>query len=231
MATPVNADADLAEAVLARLESHLPFDGWSEQSLIRATTDAGLPRGAVWIAFPRGIGDALPACLARHRVMLADRLAAADLAGMRVRDKVALGVRVWLETWPADREALRRTLARLALPGHARLAVADLWSTADVIWRAAGDQASDFNHYTKRGLLVGVLATTRTVWVADDSPGATATWGFLERRIGDALRLPRAAQRLGRIARCLPSPVAFLRRRATARAAARPAGRPADEPV
>jgi len=213
------ADDALAGLILIHLHRHLAFDGWTERTLIRAAADAGLPPGAVWVAFPRGVADALPACLATHRADMQDRLAAIGMTDLRMRERVALGVRLWLETWQDDREGLRRTLARLALPGHVRLVTADLWRTADIIWRTAGDQASDFNHYSKRGLLIGVLAVTRLVWVHDETAESAATWGFLERRIADALRLPRINQRVAGLVRCLPSPVALLRRRATSRAA------------
>jgi ubiquinone biosynthesis protein COQ9 len=35
-----------------------------------------------------------------------------------------------------------------------------LWESADALWRWAGDAATDENHYSKRAILSGVLAST-----------------------------------------------------------------------
>ena len=66
-----------------------------------------------------------------------------------------------------------------------------VWRTVDAIWYLAGDSATDFNYYTKRGLLAGVYGATLLTWLDDRSPGFAETWSFLDRRLDDALRIPR----------------------------------------
>jgi ubiquinone biosynthesis protein COQ9 len=78
------------------------------------------------------------------------------------------------------------------VPLALRLAAA----TCDEIWYAAGDRSVDFNYYTKRGLLAPVYASTVLYWLADTSEGSTDTWGFLDRRIADVLKIPRLQSRL-----------------------------------
>jgi ubiquinone biosynthesis protein COQ9 len=134
-----------------------------------------------------------------------------DLASLKVRERVALGVRRRLELYAADREAIRRALAVLALPQNGPLALRLLYRTVDAIWYAAGDNATDFNFYTKRALLAAVYSSTLLAWLDDRSPGLEETWAFLDRRIADAMRLPQTAQRFVEPLRWLPNPVYLFR--------------------
>ena len=67
------------------------------------------------------------------------------------------------------------------------------------IWRVAGDTATDYNHYTKRAILIGVYGSTTFVFLDDDSDDMAATRAFLDRRIADVMRFEKTKARvLGR---------------------------------
>src|SRR3546814_3593287 len=99
---------------------------------------------------------------------MAAQLAAADLDAMRIRDRIAFAVRLRLEMAERHKEAVRRALAFLALPGNAGLAVRSLYRTVDAIWWACGDRSTDFNFYTKRGLLAAVYSSTLLYWRSEE---------------------------------------------------------------
>jgi len=65
------------------------------------------------------------------------------------------------------------------------------WRAADRMWRIAGDRATDFNHYSKRAILMGVYGSTSLVYLDDDSDGLAATRAFLDRRLGDVMRFEK----------------------------------------
>src|SRR3546814_13877794 len=87
------------------------------------------------------------------------------------------------------------------MPQNAALAARTLWRTADAIWRAAGDQAADFSHYTKRATAGAVYSATLLVWLNDESEGFADTAAFLDRRINDVMRFERARRGGGRAQR------------------------------
>ena len=64
--------------------------------------------------------------------------------------------------------------------------VRDLWAKKDL-----GDTSTDFNFYTKRATLAGVYSSTLLYWLNDRSPGSEATWGFLDRRIDDVMKIEK----------------------------------------
>lgn len=180
----------LAEAMLP----HVPFDGWTTQAARAAATDLGLPPERAGIVFPGGAADMVAAYIdvadARMLRALGDRL-----HNLKIRDRIATAVRTRLEQASGEREAVRRALTVLAMPQNAGLGARTLWKTADTIWRAAGDTATDYNHYTKRLTLGGVYASTLLVWLDDQSDDFADTWAFLDRRIGDVMRFEKAKAR------------------------------------
>jgi ubiquinone biosynthesis protein COQ9 len=195
---------------------HVPFDGWSRAALDAGARDAGLTNVDVLRAFPGGPIEAI-----EHYATLADRamledLERRDLKALRVRERVALAVRVRLERASGDREAIRRALGQLALPVHAPLALKTLYRTVDAIWWAAGDTSTDYNFYTKRALLAAVYSATLLYWLDDRSEGSAASWAFLDRRLADVMKVPQLAGRAraaaAAFAERLPNPLRFFRR-------------------
>ena len=207
---------DDRDSLVDALLRHVPFDGWSARALRAAAGDAGVSPVALQRLFRHGVDDALAYWQARSDARMLAQAETLDLAGMRVRERIAALVRARIEVDAEHREALRRALAHWAMPQNTAAGMRALYATVDSIWRAAGDTATDWNFYTKRLLLAGVYASTLLYWLDDSSAGWTATWAFLGRRIDDVLKVPRT---LGRVRACFPDVGRLVRRRRRRRAA------------
>ena len=96
-----------------------------------------------------------------------------------------------LEQASAHKEAVRRALTLLALPINAGQSARTLYRTVDAMWRAAGQQDTDFSFYTKRATLAAVYSATLLAWMADTSSDMAATEAFLDRRLRDVARIPQ----------------------------------------
>lgn len=169
---------------------HVPFDGWSEAAFRAAINDTGADAALARAYFPRGGVDMALAFHRRGDALMLERLAGHDLALMRLRERVSLAVRLRLEG--GDREIVRRGAALFALPLHAADGARAIWSTADAIWNALGDNSEDGNWYTKRAILSGVYSSTLLYWLGDNSPGHADSWAFLDRRIDEVMRFEQA---------------------------------------
>ncbi len=197
------------DAIVEAALTHVPFDGWSWKALEAAAVGRG---PAARQAFPGGLMEA-----AEHLSDWADRRMTAalekmDMEPMRLRDRLAAGVRARLELFRLHREAARRVATFLALPGHRGAVLRLTWKTVDAIWSAAGDHSShDFSYYTKRGLLAPVYITTVLYWLADDSDGLKDTWDYLDRRIADVLKISTAKARMKESTAKIPSPFRLCR--------------------
>jgi ubiquinone biosynthesis protein COQ9 len=178
---------------------HVPFDGWSQKALDRAADDIGVDRDVARLMFPEGAVEMIALFSARADEAMTAALLARPLAGLKVRERVALAVRLRIEANVEHREAARRAVAFLALPQHAPRGMRLAFDTADAIWRALGDAATDYNYYTKRLILAGVFSATVVYWLDDDSDGFADTWGFLERRIGDVMTFEKTKAKMSKL--------------------------------
>ncbi|MHB1217305.1 MAG: COQ9 family protein [Alphaproteobacteria bacterium] len=181
----------LREKILEAALKHVPFEGWTLNALQVGAEDLGLDRATAHRAFPGGLIEAIEfhSKLADKRMLAA--LEKADLSHMKVREKVAFAIRARLEQNAQHREAIRRALVILALPIYAGVSLSALYNTVNAIWHGIGDVSVDFNFYTKRALLAGVYSATLLHWLEDSSEGFENTWRFLDRRIDDAMQVPK----------------------------------------
>ncbi|HZB90968.1 MAG TPA: COQ9 family protein [Stellaceae bacterium] len=198
-------------ALIETMLPDVPFDGWSRGALAAAARRLRLDDGELALCFPEGPRNAVAefSHWADRRMLAA--LSEKKLEAMKVRARIAAALRARFAALEPHREAVRRALALLALPQNVALGLRLLYDTVDAVWYAAGDTATDFNFYTKRGLLAGVLAATTLYWLDDRSPGSEETDAFLERRLDDVLALPRLGARLSEGVSWLPNPIRLLR--------------------
>ena len=86
-----------------------------------------------------------------------------------------------------------------------------LWAAADAIWTALGDTSTDFNWYTKRTILSGVLGTTLAAWMGTDDEAQVDA--FLDRRIENVMQFEKLkAQARDAFAKA-PNPMDFFGQR------------------
>ena len=187
---PDNIPDHVIEAIL----NHIPFDGWSTVSLDMASADCGLSEAEMHSLFPAGVADAIAAYGAyADKNMITDfhDQCAADILAMPVHMKIRSLIMIRLEQAAPYKEVVRRTMAVLARPQHAKLAAQLLYSTVDEMWRAAGDTSTDYNFYTKRATLSAIYTATLLAFLSDNSLDMAKTEAFLDRRLADVARLPK----------------------------------------
>lgn len=205
--------AGMQDALLDAMLPHVVFDGWTRAALMAAADEAGIPASKVAVLAPRGAADMAVAYHKRGDAQMVRALGAEDLGTLRFRERVTRAVRLRLQS--ADREVVRRGAALFALPQHGVTGARLVWGTADAIWRALGDTSDDINWYTKRATLSAVYASTALYWLGDETPGAAATWEFLDRRIENVMQFETAKGKLRdnpTLGRILAGPMQILGR-------------------
>jgi ubiquinone biosynthesis protein COQ9 len=191
MASTLPADPTLEEirAALAPLiAENAAFDGFGEAALADAATRAGVDADVARLAFPGGGRDMVDAWFADIDAAMATKWPAEKLATLKIRERITTLVETRIDLLAPNREALRRALALLALPTNVLFAAKLGWRAADLMWRLAGDTATDYNHYSKRAILGSVYGATMAVFLNDESDGHADTRAFLARRIDQVMR-------------------------------------------
>jgi ubiquinone biosynthesis protein COQ9 len=174
-----------AAAIITAALTHVPFDGWSDPALVAGAVDAGFTAEDVAHHFP---GGALDAILAHSQ--MADAMMVEAFEALSPRPERIHLIR--LRQAAPHKEAVRRGLTVLAIPGNAVASAKALYATVDTIWRAAGQRDTDIAFYTKRATLAAVYSATLLAWIADTSDDWQSIEGFLDRRLKNVSQIPRA---------------------------------------
>lgn len=161
-----------------------PEQGWTRAMAFAAGRAAGLSEPETELLTPHGPADLAALLSRRHDAAALAALAVLDPAALKIRERIARAVEARLDAACADEAAVRRLTGFLALPANLPLAARLGWESADALWRWAGDVATDQNHYTKRAILVGVLAGALPLRL---HAGEAAARRFVAARIDDVM--------------------------------------------
>ena len=182
--------------VLSAALLHAATEGFTDRLLTEAGRDAGVDGAEIARLFPAGVPSLLEFYSHASDEEMVGRLKAIGPAAMKVRERISTAVMTRLEVLEPHKDAACRAAARLGLPPNLPLAARLTYATVDAMWRAAGDVSTDFNFYTKRGILAGVYTSTLMRWF-NDSDGA-ATRVFLAARIENVMQYEKLKASLRR---------------------------------
>ncbi|MGZ8410628.1 MAG: COQ9 family protein [Hyphomicrobium sp.] len=213
------------EKILFATLPNVAFDGWVERTLKMGAESAGYAPDMAARVFPDGARDAIRFWSNRDDRWMLGEMGKAERTALPFREKIIEAVRLRIDVNAPYREAVRRTLSFLALPQNAGLGARNAFDAVSAIWYAVGDTSTDLNFYTKRLTLTPIYVATILYWIDDSSEGSAASWGFLRRRIDDAMAIPKIRARFGDALSALTSPFSLWpqwsrgtsRRRSTSR--------------
>ncbi len=204
--TGSSAPSDLfRERLLDAMLEIAAESGWGELALGRAAERAGLTAGQVQLATPNGASDLLEALGRRAAKAAEARLSQPDVSAMRVREKVASAVKAYLAFLQPWKAAVKRAAGT---PANVLSGPIGLWVAADAIWVRLGDKSTDFNWYTKRAILTGVLGSTLVAWLGTDDPAEVDA--FLDRRIENVMQFEKFKGQIRDAASKMPNPFDIL---------------------
>ena len=170
---------------------HAAFDGWTAKAVESAAAQTGTDPAQARLAFPKEQAAMVDAFIQGVDAAMVTYFTPEKIAAMKVRDRIRALIWFRLETMAPAREAVRTGLSILAMPQNLPLAATIAWRSADLMWRIAGDTATDYNHYSKRLILSGVYASTLLAWLDDQSEGWMETGAFLDRRLAGVMRFEK----------------------------------------
>lgn len=156
--------------------------GWTWPAVRAAGKAAGLSAAETELLLPRGPADLAALLSRRHDTMALAALP--DPASLKIRERIRAAALARLDAAAQDEAAVRRWSGYLSLPINLPLGLKLLWDSADALWRWAGDTATDENHYSKRAILSGILATALAIRL---SSGREAAMSFVDARIENVM--------------------------------------------
>lgn len=196
------------QQVLDAAITRVTTQGFTWPTVREAGRACGLSAAETELLLPHGPAD-LAALLARRHDSAA-LAALPDPAGMKIRARIRAAVEARLDAAARDEAAVRRWAGYLSLPLHLPLATRLLWDSADKLWRWAGDTATDENHYSKRAILSGILASALAIRL---SGGKEEAMSFVDARIENVMAFEtwKAGLKTGDLLKDLAGALAKLR--------------------
>jgi ubiquinone biosynthesis protein COQ9 len=156
--------------------------GWTWPAVRAAGKAAGLSVAETELLLPHGPADLAALLSRRHDARALASLP--DPATLKIRERIRAAVEARIDAAAQDEAAVRRWSGYLSLPLNFTLGLKLLWESADALWRWAGDTATDENHYSKRAILSGILATALAIRL---SSGREAAMTFVDARIENVM--------------------------------------------
>ena len=176
-------DLEIKDKIINDALKNINFDGWTKATILTGFVSRKINVDDYDILFPNGIIDTII-----HFADLSDRLMIkefkeTDYSDLRTPDKIKQLLLCRFRVLNPNKEAVRKSIAFLALPKNSKFALKALYKTTDEIWRTVGDRSTDISFYTKRGILAGVYSTTKMSWLGSLDPDLSKVEEFIERRL------------------------------------------------
>ncbi|BEV12009.1 COQ9 family protein [Asticcacaulis sp. DW145] len=154
-----NALTELEQSLASACAERMPDLGLTRVTVRVAGARIGLSPAEIELICPNGPSDVAAILWRQGDAALESDEVAAQLSAMKVRERIGFLLNRRIDAACADERATHRLIGHLCLPQHLGLYRSLLWDSADLVWRKAGDKALDENHYSKRAIVSGILAT------------------------------------------------------------------------
>ncbi len=212
-ALPTDPTLDEIRAFLAPyIAEEAVFDGWGKNALENVAAAHDIDPDVARLAFPGGAIGMIDAWIGDVDARMREEYPIEKLADMKIRERIRVLVQFRLDAVTGIKEALRSATAIMANPRHVVRTAKTSWRSADLMWRLAGDTATDYNHYTKRTILSGVYGSTLMAFLGDDSPDHAETKAFLGRRLDNVMQFEKVKYQFLKNSENRPSLSRFLGR-------------------
>ena len=160
---------------------------WSENLVSIAESNMGLDSGYNRIIFPSGIQEIVSAFEKWLDQQMLEQLSALDKP-KKIRDQIAQALEIRILSVTSKKVALR-CCGYYLVPGNIMAGAESVCHSCDIIWKYAGDKSSDYNYYTKRGLLFAVYGAARTFYLGDNSVDHKDTKDFIKNALDNIINI------------------------------------------
>lgn len=162
--------------------------GWSSDIFKMAAERANIDKAYAELIFIGGVDEILDMYFIHIDKLMMDEVLTHDIASMRVGERIKLALKSRIKVMEPYKKLTSKTVSHLLLPWNVPTALRLGWRTMDTIWYDVGnDQSTDFNYYTKRGILYTVYISVIKYWLADHSNHNYETMEFIDRQIDRVL--------------------------------------------
>lgn len=182
-------DVKTQDNILSAMSVKVETYGWTLKCLEQVAMDLGFTKNEAKRAFQGNLEEVLNHLMTMIDFQMTENLKEVDLMTYRVQDRIIFLITLRLKLMMPYRLLLTKAVKHQIFSGSLQNLSRKFFFAINNIWYASGDQATDFNYYSKRFLLSGVYASTFLFWLHDTSTDSLKTKKFLENRIDQVMKV------------------------------------------
>ena len=173
------------------------FDGWNKKSFENTSEIIFNNADYGYGLFPNDIEDLLILFSQKIDSELMDYINQNKMSDLRIHEKISYLIHARLLLIAPYKLAIKRLLkSPLDIASNALTAINLTWHNADNFWNMINDKSTDFNYYTKRGILSVIYIKTLNFWVDDQSENLKNTQEYLENQMANTLKIGKCKKKI-----------------------------------
>jgi ubiquinone biosynthesis protein COQ9 len=162
----------------------LPYETFDSNIISKACSNIGLEPQHADLLFTNGRMEVLEMFRDHIDALMLKRFEQELKDEWGITSRIYEAIKIRLELLTEYKLAVAKIRSFFSVPWNHSKLYPYTWCTVNLIWRKAGkDTSTDFNYYTKRGLLSATYWATMLYWLSDDSKGHEDTHNFLKREL------------------------------------------------
>lgn len=198
-----NSQEQLRETFIQEIQNLAISYGWNDGLPELACSKMQLHPKSHYIWFSRGNQEILSFLEEKYDNQMLDKLKEMpNIGGITNKICAALTARI-CET-SCSKALGKANFKYYRKPSNIAFASKITWRTVDRIWRYAGDTSTDFNYYSKRGLLYSVYLASQRRYHYDDSEGYINTKEFISLSLNQIVQTAKTTKQIYHFLHKLP---------------------------
>lgn len=159
------------------------LEGWSSKTLEAAFVKADIDVKFVNLIFANGASDVADLFVRNIDEKMIREVEKIDLSQMKISDKIKALIKIRLNLNLPYQQQIKKLISFYSQPSNAIYGFKNIYHSADLMWKLIGDNATDFNFYSKRIILSKVYIRVLFCFARDDSANHQKTFDLLDSQI------------------------------------------------
>ncbi len=159
------------------------FEGWNQKALELAFVEAQIDVKFLPFIFENGCEDITDFFICTIDEKMKEASIGVDFSAMKIRDRIKNLVKIRLKINQEYQPQLQKLIHFYLNQKHIVNAFKNSYKTADLMWKIAGDDSTDFNFYSKRIILAKIYIRVLICFAKDKSENYQKTLNLLDSQI------------------------------------------------
>jgi len=173
-------------------------NGWNDNLFELISKQNNIDFDIITSLFPDGYKDLLKYYFDELNHNLTISSQKFDFTKIKTHKKVRELIYLRLLEYKKEKDSIRRAYFTLLLPTNSKIFSIIMFRIVDQIWFLAGDKSTDFNYYSKRGILFAIYYSS-VMFLINNDFDIKKTLNFLDAKLQKVSKIPNIKSNLKKL--------------------------------